>query len=57
MSWKQTQTQAAADEGVEVIVMFTNEWVATHQPGPDESSSRQIPSPPDLIVDSREVSS
>ena len=50
MSWKQTQTQAAADEGVEVTVMFTHEWVAAHRSGLDEGSSRKIPSLPDLTL-------
>ena len=40
MSWKQTQTRVAADEGVEAAVMFTYEWTATHQPGPNEGSSQ-----------------
>ena len=30
MSWKQTQTQASADEGVEATVMFMDEWDAAH---------------------------
>ena len=57
MSWKQTQTQEAADEGVESTVIFIDEWVDSHQPGPDEGSSRQIPNLPNLTLDSREVSS
>ena len=57
MSWKQTQTQAATDEGVEAAMMFTDEWVFTHQPGPDEGSSRQIPSLLDLTLKSSEASS
>ena len=40
MSWKQMQTQAVVDEGVEVVVMFTDEWITAHQPGPDEGSSQ-----------------
>ena len=40
MSWKQIQTQAAADEGVEVAVMFMDEWASAHRPSPDEGSSR-----------------
>ena len=35
MSWKQTQTQATIDEGVEVVVMFMDEWDVAHHPGPN----------------------
>ena len=51
------QTHVAADEGVEAVVMFTNEWIAAHQPGPDEGSSQQIPSLPNLTLNSSKVSS
>ena len=57
MSWKQTQTQAATDEGVEVVVMFMDEWAVAHRPGPDEGLSRQIPNLPNLTLNSSEVSS
>ena len=36
MSWKQTQTKATADEGVEAAVMFTDEWAAAHRSGLNE---------------------
>ena len=39
MSWKQTQTRVVANEGVEAAVMFTDEWVVAHRPGPNEGSS------------------
>ena len=57
MSWKQTQTQEAADEGVEAIVMFTDEWVDAHQSSPDEGLSWQIPDLPNLTLNSSKVSS
>ena len=57
MSWKQTQTRETTDEGVEAAMMFTDEWVFSHRLGPDEGSSRQIPSLPDLTLNSSEVSS
>ena len=57
MSWKHTQTRAAADEGVEAAVMFTDEWVTDHRPDIDEGSPQQIPSLPDLTLNSSEVSS
>ena len=57
MSWKQTQTRVAADEGVEVTVMFIDEWAATYRLGLDEGSSRQIPNLPDLTLNSSGVSS
>ena len=56
MSWKQTQTRVAADEGVEATVMFTDEWVAAHRSSLHEGSFRQIPSLPDLTLNSSEVS-
>ena len=37
---EQTQTQEATNEGVEAVVMFMDEWVVSHQPGPHEGSSR-----------------
>ena len=57
MSWKQTQTWAAADEGVEATVMFTDEWATTHRSSLDEGSSWQIPKLPDLTLNSSELSS
>ena len=57
MSGKQTQTQAAADEGIEAAVIFMDEWDAAHRSGIDEGSSRQIPSLLDLTLNSSEVSS
>ena len=48
----------AVDEGVESIVMFTDEWVSAHQSGPGEGLSRQIGDDlPNLTLDSREVGS
>ena len=40
MSWKQTQTRVAADEGVEAAMIFTAEWDAAHRSGLNEGSSR-----------------
>ena len=40
MSWKQTQTWTATDEGIEAAMMFTDEWAAAHQLGVNEGSSR-----------------
>ena len=57
MSWKQTHTQAAADEGVEVVVMLIDEWAVAHRRGIDEGSYQEIPSLPDLTLNSSEVSS
>ena len=54
--WKQTQTQAAIDEGTEAAMMFTDEWIAAHQSGPDEGSSQQ-PILLNLTLNSSEVSS
>ena len=52
------QTQEDADEGVEVAVMFTDEWADTHRPGLGEGSSGNIgDSLPNLTLDSSEVSS
>ena len=39
MSWKQIQTQAVADEGLEATMMFMDEWATAHQSSPDEGSS------------------
>ena len=55
MSWK--QTQATADEGVEFVVMFMDEWVIAHRPGLNEGSSQPIPSLLNLTLNSSEVSS
>ena len=30
MSWKETQTHATVDEGIEADVMFIDEWVDAH---------------------------
>ena len=57
MSWKQTQTQEATDEGVEAAVMFMDEWAAAHHPSPNEGSSRQIRSLPNPTLNSSKVSS
>ena len=58
MSWKQTKTWAAAYEGVEATVMFTDEWADTHQPGLGEGSSGNIGDIlPNLTLNSSEVSS
>ena len=46
----------SVDEGVEATMMFTNEWISTHQLGPDEGSSQQ-PILPNLTLKSSEVSS
>ena len=40
MSRKQTQTRAAADEGVEATMIFIAEWDAAHRSGLDEGSYR-----------------
>ena len=40
MSWKQIQTHAAVDEGIEDAMMFMDERVVAHRPGPNEGSSR-----------------
>ena len=50
------QTQEAVDEGVEAAVIFTDEWISAHQPGPDEGLSRQVPILPNLTLNSNEVS-
>ena len=39
MSWKQTQTQAVADEGIGAAIMFTDKWVDAHRVGPGEGQS------------------
>ena len=57
MSWKQTQTQEAADEGVEAVMMFMNERVSAHHLGPDEGSSQSIPNLPNLTLNLSKVSS
>ena len=58
MSWKQTQIHTAAEEGVGAALMFTHEWVATHQPVAGEDPSRQAgDNIPDLTLNSTEVSS
>ena len=54
---EQTQAQAAADEGVEAIVMFMDEWDAAHHLGPNEGSSWQIRNLPNLKLNLSEVSS
>ena len=54
--WKQKQTQEAIYEGIEAVVMFMDQWIATHQLGPDEGSSQQ-PILPNLTLKSSEVSS
>ena len=54
--WKQTQTQAAVDEGVEAAMMFMDEWISAHQAGPNEGLSQQ-PILPNLTLNSSEVSS
>ena len=45
MSWKQTQTRAAADEGIEAIMILIDEWVA-HRLGLDEQSDLSDTHPP-----------
>ena len=57
MSWKQTKTQEATDEGVEATMMFMDEWATAHRLGPDEGLSRPISSLPNLTLNSSEVSS
>ena len=54
MSWKEAQTQAVVDEGIDAAVMFADEWVVTHRPGLNEGSSRKIPNLPDLTLNSSE---
>ena len=57
MSWKQTQAQAAADEGVGAAMTFTEEWVDAHQPGDGEGQSTQAGVHlPTLTLNSTEVS-
>ena len=52
------QTQEDANEGIEVAVMFTCEWVGAHQLGLGEVSSRNIgENLPNLTLDSSKVSS
>ena len=48
---------AAVDEVVEAAVMFTDEWAATHRLGLNEGSSHQIPSLPNLTLNSSKVTS
>ena len=57
MSWKQTPTWQAVNEGVEAAMMFTDECATTHRSGLNEGSSRQIPSLPDLTLNLSKVSS
>ena len=57
MLWEQTPKQEAADEGVEAVVMFMDEWDAAHRTGPDEGSSQPIPSLPNLTLKLNEESS
>ena len=58
MSWKQTKTQEAANKGVGSVMMFTDEWVDAHQPGPSEGPFGKIGERlPNLTLDSSEVSS
>ena len=50
------QTQEVVDEGVEAVVMFTDEWIAAHQSGLDEGSSQQ-PILPNLTLNLSDVNS
>ena len=63
MSWKQTQAQAAADEGVGAAMTFAEEWVDAGQPGGGDSqpggggqSGQAGVDLPSLTLDSAEVS-
>ena len=63
MSWKQTQAQAAADEGVGAAMTFAEEWVDAGQPGGGDGqpsggglSAQAGVDFPSLTIDSAEVS-
>ena len=57
MSWKQTQAQVAAYDGVGATMMFTEEWVDAGQPGGGDGQSAQAGVDlPTITLDSTEVS-